>query len=90
METTFISHAAMSQLLMGLEPLVDSCSDMMLRQMGVSIHHHEHEDDWGENDWCEELAESDDCNWTEDDSDDESGEFEEEESNTPDEDEPRD
>ena len=90
METTFISHAAMSQLLMGLEPLVDSCSDMMLRQMGVPIHHDEHEDDWDENDWCEELAESDDCNWTEDDSDDESGEFEEEESNTPDEDEPRD
>ena len=90
METTFISHAAMSQLLMGLEPLVDSCSDMMLRQMGVPINHHEHEDDWGEHDWCEEHAESDDCNWADDDSDDESGELEEEESNTPDEDEPRD
>ena len=90
METTFISHAAMSQLLMGLEPLVDSCSDMMLRQMGVPIHHDEHEDDWDENDWCEEHAESDDCNWGDDDSDDESEELEEEESNTPDEDEPRD
>ena len=90
METTFISHAAMSQLLMGLEPLVDSCSDMMLRQMGVPIHHDEHEDDWDENDWCEEHAESDDCNWADDDSDDESEELEEEESNTPDEDEPRD
>ena len=90
METTFISHAAMSQLLMGLEPLVDSCSDMMLRQMGVPINHHEHEDDWGEHDWCEEHAESDDCNWADDDSDDESGELEEEESNTTDEDEPRD
>ena len=90
METTFISHAAMSQLLMGLEPLVDSCSDMMLRQMGVPIHHDEHEDDWDENDWCEEHAESDDCNWADDDSDDDSEELEEEESNTPDEDEPRD
>ena len=90
METTFISHAAMSQLLMGLEPLVDSCSDMMLRQMGVPIHHDEHEDDWDENDWCEEHAESDDCNWGDDDSDDESEELEEEESNTPDQDEPRD
>ena len=90
METTFISHAAMSQLLMGLEPLVDSCSDMMLRQMGVPIHHDEHEDDWDENDWCEEHAESDDCNWADDDSDDVSEELEEEESNTPDEDEPRD
>ena len=90
METTFISHAAMSQLLMGLEPLVDSCSDMMLRQMGVPIHHDEYEDNWDENDWCEEHAESDDCNWVDDDSDDESEELEEEESNTPDEDEPRD
>ena len=90
METTFISHAAMSQLLMGLEPLVDSCSDMMLRQMGVPIHHDEHEDDWDENDWCEEHAESDDCNWADDDSDDDSEELEEEESNSPDEDEPRD
>ena len=90
METTFISHAAMSQLLMGLEPLVDSCSDMMLRQMGVPIHHDQHEDDWDENDWCEEHAESDDCNWEDDDSDDDSEELEEEESNTPDEDEPRD
>ena len=90
METTFISHAAMSQLLMGLEPLVDSCSDMMLRQMGMPIHHDEYEEDWSENDWCEEHAESDDCNWAEEDSDDESEELEEEESNTPDEDEPRD
>ena len=34
-EGTFISHDAMSQLLIGLEPLVESCTDMMLMQMGV-------------------------------------------------------
>ena len=51
----------------------------------MPIHHDEHEDDWDENDWCEEHAESDDCNWADDDS-----EELEEESNTPDEDEPRD
>ena len=55
----------------------------------MPIHHDEHEDDWDENDWCEEHAESDDCNWADDDSDDDSEELEEE-SNTPDEDEPRD
>ena len=51
----------------------------------MPIHHDEHEDDWDENDWCEEHPESDDCNWADDDS-----EELEEESNTPDEDEPRD
>jgi hypothetical protein len=89
-ETTFVSHDAMSQLLMGLGPLVESCSEMMLMQMGVPIHHDEHEEYWSENEWCEEHPGSDDCNWMDDDSDDESDELEEEESNTPDEDEPRD
>jgi len=90
METTFISHDAMSQLLMGLEPLVESCTGMMLRQMGVPIHHDEHENDWNEYEWCEEHPDSDDCNWMDDEGNDESDEWEEEESNTPDEDEPRD
>ena len=82
METTFISHDAMSQLLMGLEPLVESCTDMMLRQMGVPIHYDEHEDDWGEYEWCEEHPDSDDCNWMDDARDDE-GESDEEDDDAP-------
>ena len=82
METTFISHDAMSQLLMGLEPLVESCTDMMLRQMGVPIHYDEHEDDWGEYEWCEEHPDSDDCNWMDDERDDE-GESDEEDDDAP-------
>ena len=46
----------MSQLLIGLGPLVESCTDMMLMQMGV---HDEHEDVWDESDeWDDEDEES--------------------------------
>ena len=54
---------------------------------------HEHEDDWGEDEWCEERPDAADCSWMHDDwdEDDESDEWDEDdESNTPDEDEPRD
>ena len=87
METTFISHDAMSQLLMGLEPLVGSCTDMMLRQMGAPMHHDEHEDDWNEQEWCEEHSDSADCSWIHDESDDEEESDEEDDDvpcNTPD------
>ena len=56
---------------MGLEPLVESCTDMMLMQMGV---HYEHEDVWDESDEWDDEDESDE--WDDDD----------EESNIPDED----
>ena len=70
-EGNFLSHDAMSQLLMGLEPLVESCTDMMLMQMGV---HYEHEDVWDESDEWDDEDESDE--WDDED----------EESNIPDED----
>ena len=71
MEVTFISHDAMSQLLSGLGPLVESCTEMMLMQMGVPMHHDQHEDDWDEYDWCERHPDSADCNWMDDEWDDE-------------------
>ncbi|MEC7686152.1 MAG: hypothetical protein VYB47_01105 [Candidatus Thermoplasmatota archaeon] len=74
-EGTFLSHDAMSQLLMGLEPLVESCTDMMLMQMGAPIHHDEHEDDWDEFDEWDDEGESDE--WDD--------EGDEDESNIPDE-----
>ena len=92
-ESTAISHDAMWQITAGLEPLVESCTHMMAALMGVPMHHHEHEDDWGEDEWCEERPDAADCSWMHDDwdEDDESDEWDEDdESNTPDEDEPRD
>ena len=85
MEGTFISHDAMSQLLMGLEPLVESCTDMML--MRLPMHHDKHEDNWDENEWCEEHSDSADCNWMHDEWDDEEESDEEDDDvpcNTPD------
>jgi len=54
----------------------------MLRQMGVPIHHDEHENDWNEYEWCEEHPDSDDCNWMDDERDDE-GESDEEDDDAP-------
>jgi len=58
-EGTFISHDAMSQLLIGLEPLVESCTDMMLMQMGVPDEWDGEWDDEDESDEWDDEDESD-------------------------------
>lgn len=87
-ESTVISHGAMWQITRGLEPLVESCAGMMTELMGVGMPPHDHEDDWGEEEWCEGHSDAEDCQW---DDEDESDEWDDEDdSDESDENEPRD
>ena len=83
-ESTVISHDAMWQITSGLEPLVGSCAGMMMELMGVGMPPHDHEDDWGEEEWCEEHPNAGDCQWMDEDEWDDEDDYDES-----DEDEPR-
>jgi len=75
-ESTVISHGAMWQITRGLEPLVESCAGMMTELMGVGMPPHDHEDDWGEEEWCEGHPDAENCQWDDEDDSDESDENE--------------
>ena len=88
-ESTVISHDAMWQITSGLEPLVGSCAAMMMELMGVGMPPHDHEDDWGEGEWCEGHPNAaEDCQWDDEDASDEWND--EDDSDESDENEPRD
>ena len=84
-ESTVISHDAMWQITSGLEPLVGSCAGMMMELMGVGMHLHDtvHEDDWGEEEWCEEHPDVADCQWMDEDEWDDEDDSDESDENEP-------
>jgi len=48
----------------------------MTELMGVGMPPHDHEDDWGEEEWCEGHPDAEDCQWDDEDDSDESDENE--------------
>ena len=89
-QSTVISHDAMWQITSGLEPHVGSCAGMMMELMGEGMPPHDHEDDWGEEERCEEHPDAADCQWMDEDEwDDEDDSDEWDDEDDSDEDEPR-